>query len=43
VTEATNTATALINNLDVSNISGFGKGKTLKTLTETDGKIAATF
>ena len=32
-----------INNLDVSNISGFGAGKTLKTLTETNGKIAATF
>ena len=32
-----------INGLDVSNISGFGAGKTLKTLTETDGKIAATF
>lgn len=32
-----------INELDVSNISGFGAGKTLKTLTETDGKIAATF
>ena len=35
--------TAKINDLDVSNISGFGAGKTLKTLTETDGKIAATF
>lgn len=32
-----------INALDVSNISGFGTGKTLKTLTETNGKIAATF
>lgn len=32
-----------INNLDVSNIAGFGTGKTLKTLTETNGKIAATF
>jgi hypothetical protein len=32
-----------INALDVANISGFGAGKTLKTLTETDGKIAATF
>jgi hypothetical protein len=32
-----------IQKLDVSNISGFGAGKTLKTLTETDGKIAATF
>lgn len=35
--------TTAINALDVSNISGFGAGKTLKTLTETDGKIAATF
>ena len=34
---------AAIDTLDVSNISGFGKGKTLATLTETDGKIAATF
>lgn len=34
---------AKIGNLDVSNITGFGAGKTLKTLTETDGKIAATF
>lgn len=32
-----------INALDVSNITGFGAGKTLKTLTETNGKIAATF
>ena len=32
-----------INGLDVSNISGFGAGKTLQTLTETNGKIAATF
>ena len=29
--------------LDVSNITGFGAGKTLSTLTETDGKISATF
>lgn len=29
--------------LDVSNITGFGANKTLATLTETDGKIAATF
>lgn len=29
--------------LDVSNITGFGNTKTLATLTETDGKIAATF
>ena len=34
---------AAIGTLDVSNISGFGQGKTLATLTETDGKIAATF
>ena len=32
-----------INGLNVSNITGFGAGKTLKTLTETNGKIAATF
>lgn len=36
-------AQGLINALDVNDISGFGKGKTLATLTETDGKIAATF
>lgn len=35
--------TSQIQNLDVNNISGFGAGKTLATLTETDGKIAATF
>lgn len=35
--------TSDIEALDVSNITGFGAGKTLKTLTETDGKIAATF
>ena len=29
--------------LDVSNITGFSASKTLATLTETDGKIAATF
>ena len=34
---------AALETLDVSNISGFGAGKTLATLTETDGKIAATF
>jgi hypothetical protein len=34
---------AALGTLDVSNISGFGAGKTLATLTETDGKIAATF
>ena len=34
---------AAIGTLDVNNISGFGAGKTLATLTETDGKIAATF
>lgn len=32
-----------IGGLDVSNITGFGASKTLKSLTETDGKIAATF
>ena len=32
-----------IGELDVNNITGFGAGKTLATLTETDGKIAATF
>lgn len=37
------TVTNAINDLDVNNISGFGAGKTLKTLTEADGKIAATF
>lgn len=37
------TVTDAIKTLDVNNISGFGAGKTLKTLTETDGKIAATF
>lgn len=37
------TVTNAINALDVSNITGFGAGKTLATLTETDGKIAATF
>lgn len=35
--------TEKINALDVNNITGFGAGKTLKTLVETDGKIAATF
>ena len=34
---------AAIGTLDVKDISGFGAGKTLATLTETDGKIAATF
>ena len=34
---------AKINNLDVSNITGMGAGKTIKTLTETNGKINATF
>jgi len=29
--------------LDVDNITGMGAGKTIATLTETDGKIAATF
>jgi len=32
-----------IQTLNVNNINGFGKGKTLATLTETNGKIAATF
>lgn len=32
-----------IGGLVVKNITGFGAGKTLKSLTETDGKIAATF
>ena len=43
--EETNRVNA-INALDVDNVSditGFGKDKTLATLTETDGKIAATF
>lgn len=34
---------AALGTLDVSNISGFGQDKTLKTLSETDGKISATF
>ena len=34
---------AKINALDVNNISGFGAGKTLSALSETDGKISATF
>lgn len=34
---------AAIGTLDVNDISGFGAGKTLATLTETDGKVAATF
>lgn len=29
--------------LDVNDISGFGKGKTLTTLKQTDGKVSATF
>ena len=32
-----------IGNLDVTNITGFGAGKTLSALSETDGKISATF
>uniref|UniRef100_UPI0038656288 hypothetical protein n=1 Tax=Fibrobacter sp. TaxID=35828 RepID=UPI0038656288 len=32
-----------IESLDVSSITGFGAGKTLASLTETDGKISATF
>jgi len=35
--------TNAINALDVSNITGFGAGKTLATLVETNGKISATF
>ena len=35
--------TNAINALDVADIAGMGAGKTIKTLTETDGKIAATF
>ena len=34
---------AKIQALDVSNITGMGAGKTIATLTEADGKIAATF
>jgi hypothetical protein len=41
--EEVGVAQNLINGLDVTDITGFGAGKTLKTLTETDGKIAATF
>ena len=37
------TVTNAIAALDVSNISGFGAGKTLSALSETDGKISATF
>jgi len=48
VADTTNLATVgtvktAIEGLDVSNITGFGKGKTLATLTETDGMVAATF
>ena len=35
--------TSAIDLLDVNDISGFGAGKTLASLTETDGLIAATF
>lgn len=38
-----NRVSAAIGALDVNNITGFGAGKTLSTLTETDGKISATF
>lgn len=38
-----NRVDAKINALDVNDITGFGAGQTLATLTETDGKIAATF
>lgn len=37
------TVTNAVNALDVSNITGFGTDKTLSALTETDGKIAASF
>lgn len=37
------TVTSAINGLDVNDISGFGPGKTLSALSETDGKIAASF
>lgn len=37
------TVTTAIGNLDVSDITGFGAGKTLSALSETDGKISATF
>ena len=37
------TVTNAINNLDVSNITGFGAGKTLSALSETNGKISASF
>ena len=37
------TVTNAINALDVSDISGFGAGKTLATLKEENGKISATF
>lgn len=48
VANTTNLATVgtvktAIEGLNVSNITGFGQGKTLATLTETDGKVAATF
>ena len=38
-----NRVSAAIGALDVNNITGFGADKTLSTLTETDGKISATF
>ena len=37
------TVSDAIEALDVNNITGFGTTKTLKTLSETDGKISATF
>lgn len=36
-------ASAAVNDLDVDDITGFGAGKTLASLTQTDGRIAATF
>lgn len=42
-TDVDNKVATEIGKLVVDNITGFGAGKTLATLTETDGKIAATF
>ena len=41
--EAATTVTNAINNLDVSDITGFGAGKTLSALSEANGKISASF
>lgn len=43
VSARNNAITTAIEALDKSDITGFGAGKTLATLTETDGIIAATF